>query len=151
VVALEAAALFALALAIAVVAFIVYATYNDVVALIQRIDKAWANIDVALKQRWDELPNLVEAVKDVMTFERQVLTDVTRLRASYSPTQPIPEQARTSEATSAAIQGTGLGLSIVAAIIEAHGGSISVESEVGFGTTFRIVLPVLARAETSAA
>jgi signal transduction histidine kinase len=58
---------------------------------------------------------------------------------------------RTSEATSAAIQGTGLGLSIVAAIIEAHGGSISVESEVGFGTTFRIVLPVLARAERSAA
>jgi signal transduction histidine kinase len=58
---------------------------------------------------------------------------------------------RTSEATSNAIQGTGLGLSIVAAIVEAHGGSITVESEVGFGTTFRIVLPVLAPAEVSAA
>ena len=58
---------------------------------------------------------------------------------------------RTSEATSNAIQGTGLGLSIVAAIIEAHGGSIHVESEVGFGTTFRIVLPALAPAEMSAA
>jgi signal transduction histidine kinase len=54
---------------------------------------------------------------------------------------------RTSEATSAAIQGTGLGLSIVAAIVEAHGGSIDVESEVGFGTTFRIVLPVALTAE----
>jgi LemA protein len=101
---LDAAALFALALAIVVVAFIAYATYNDVVALTQRIDKAWANIDVALKQRWDELPNLVEAVKDVMAFERQVLTDVTRLRAAYSPTEPIPDQARTSEATSAAVR-----------------------------------------------
>jgi signal transduction histidine kinase len=57
---------------------------------------------------------------------------------------------RTQQATSAAIQGTGLGLSIVAAIVEAHGGSIDVESEVGFGTTFRIVLPVRRPAETLA-
>ena len=58
---------------------------------------------------------------------------------------------RTSEATSSAIQGTGLGLAIVAAIVEAHGGSIAVASEVGFGTTFTIVLPVAKRAEQAAA
>jgi PAS domain S-box-containing protein len=57
---------------------------------------------------------------------------------------------RTEQATDAAIQGTGLGLSIVAAIVEAHGGSIDVESEVGFGTTFRVVLPVGRPAETLA-
>jgi PAS domain S-box-containing protein len=57
---------------------------------------------------------------------------------------------RTEQATNAAIQGTGLGLSIVAAIVEAHGGSIDVESEVGFGTTFRVVLPVGRPAETLA-
>ena len=39
------------------------ATYNAVVALRHRIDKAWANIDVALKQRHDQLPNLVAAVR----------------------------------------------------------------------------------------
>src|SRR5205807_5457699 len=48
---------------------------------------------------------------------------------------------RTAEATTSAIQGTGLGLAIVAAIVEAHGGSIEVESAVGFGTTFKIILP----------
>ncbi len=45
---------------------------------------------------------------------------------------------------SAAIQGTGLGLAIVAAIVDAHGGSIEVDSQVGFGTTFKIVLPRVA-------
>jgi signal transduction histidine kinase len=58
---------------------------------------------------------------------------------------------RTAEASSAAIQGTGLGLSIVAAIVEAHGGSITVDSEIGFGTTFRIVLPIPQTAEAAVA
>ena len=101
---LEAAALFAVMLALAIIAFIVYATYNDVVALRQRIDKAWANIDVALKQRWDELPNLVEAVRDVMAFEQEVVTEVARLRSAYSPSAPIPAQAATSEATTSAVR-----------------------------------------------
>lgn len=37
--------------------------------------------------------------------------------------------------------GTGLGLSIVRAIVDAHGGEVTVTSEVGCGTTFRVLLP----------
>ncbi len=101
---LDIAAAFAVALSVVVVVFLVLATYNDVVALERRVDKAWANVDVALKQRWDELPNLVAAVRGVMAFEEGVLTDVARLRAAYSPAASIPAQAATSEATTTAVR-----------------------------------------------
>jgi LemA protein len=97
-------ALFAIALVVVILGFIVVASYNAIVALRQRIDKAWSNIDVVLKQRHDQLPNLVTAVRDVMAFERDVLTEVTRARAAYSPSAPIPAQAATSAATSSAVR-----------------------------------------------
>ena len=99
-----AAAGFALLVVLAVVGFMILATYNDVIALIQRVDKAWANIDVALKQRHDMLPNLVAAVRDVMAFEQSVLEDVTRLRNAYDPARPVPEQGALSAETSLAVR-----------------------------------------------
>ena len=100
----EVAALFAVAIALGVIGFLAYASYNSVVKLSQIADRSWANIDVALKQRHDELPNLVAAVRGVMTFEQDVLEDVTRQRAAYQPEAPIPQQAATSAATTSAVQ-----------------------------------------------
>jgi signal transduction histidine kinase len=54
---------------------------------------------------------------------------------------------RTSSATEQAIQGTGLGLAISKAIVEAHSGRITVASEEGAGTTFRVTLPLHRHAE----
>ena len=99
-----AAAVFVAVLILGLLGFFAYTSYNEVVALKQRIDKAWANIDVALKQRFDELPNLVNAVRGVMGFEQDVLTEVTRLRNAYSADAPVPDQAATSAATSSAIR-----------------------------------------------
>ena len=52
-------------------------TYNSLVGLRNQLDNAWAQIDVQLKRRYDLIPNLVEAVKDYMGFEQDVLTKVT--------------------------------------------------------------------------
>ena len=98
------AAVFAVGLVLAIVLFLLVTSYNAVMALRQRIDKAWANIDVVLKQRHDQLPNLVAAVRDLMAFERDVLTRVTEARSAYTPAAPIHDQAVTSEATTAAVR-----------------------------------------------
>ena len=100
----DIAAIFAIVLVVAVAGFIVLSSYNAVVALRQRIDKAWANIGVVLRQRHDQLPNLVAAVRGLMAYERDVLTRVTEARAAYAPDAPIPDQAETSEATTAAVR-----------------------------------------------
>ncbi|HET7726485.1 MAG TPA: LemA family protein [Candidatus Limnocylindrales bacterium] len=101
---LTLAALFALGLVAFLALFLVVVTYNRVVGLLQRVDKAWANVDVALKQRHDELPNLVNAVRGLMAYERDVLERVTALRAAYDDHAAIPRQAATSEATSSAVR-----------------------------------------------
>lgn len=101
---LNLAAGFAVGLVIFIMVFLVITTYNEIVALRQRIDKAWANVEVSLKQRHDELPNVVAAVRGVMAFEQSVLEQVTRLRAAWSPEQTIRQQASTSEATTAAVR-----------------------------------------------
>ena len=100
----ELAAAFAVAVLIGVGGFIVLTSYNAIVALRQRSDKAWSNIDVVLKQRHDQLPALVSAVRGLMAFEQDVLTEVAQARAAYSPTEPIPEQAVHSEQTTRAVR-----------------------------------------------
>ena len=92
------------ALALILLVFLVVVTYNNVVSLQRRCQRAWANIDVVLKQRHDQLPNLVSAVRGVMAFEAQVLEDVTRARAAYEPEAPIHDQAVVSEQTSSAVR-----------------------------------------------
>ena len=98
------AALFALLLVAIVLLFFGLTTYNSVVALRTRIDKAWGNVEVALKQRHDQLAELVAAVRDVMAFEQAVLGEVARQRARYSSQAPIAEQGAVSAATSQAVR-----------------------------------------------
>lgn len=58
--------------------------FNGLVSLKHGISKAWANIDVLLKQRHDELPKLVDTCKRYMRHEQETLEQVMRARAAVS-------------------------------------------------------------------
>jgi LemA protein len=102
--ALELAAVAAVVLIVVMAAALAVITYNGVIALQRRCERAWANIDVALKQRHDQLRALVSAVRGAMRFEEQVLEEVTRARARYEPEAPVHDQAIVSEATTEAVR-----------------------------------------------
>ncbi|PKO58684.1 MAG: LemA family protein, partial [Betaproteobacteria bacterium HGW-Betaproteobacteria-19] len=55
--------------------------YNGLIQLKHNVAKAWANIDVLLKQRHDELPKLVEVCRQYKQFEQETLARVTEARA----------------------------------------------------------------------
>jgi LemA protein len=67
--------------------------YNELVRLRNDNDRAWANIDVLLKQRHDEVPNLVETVKGYMQHEQQTLLAVTQARAASMNATSIGQKA----------------------------------------------------------
>jgi LemA protein len=71
-----------IALLVAGAAIYAVIVYNGLVRLQNEIGRAWANIDVLLKQRHDEVPNLVACVKGYMDHERQTLEAVTEARAA---------------------------------------------------------------------
>lgn len=62
---------------------VVVSTYNRLVMLNNNVDKSFVNIDVLLKQRADEIPNLIKVVKESMRFEESMLTKLTELRTNF--------------------------------------------------------------------
>jgi LemA protein len=73
----------------AAVVLLLYTTliYNNLVRLKHTVAKAWSNIDVALKQRHDELPKLVEVCKRYMQHEQETLTRVVQARGEVLAAQ----------------------------------------------------------------
>lgn len=69
-----------LGLIIAMIAYFVI-IYNGLISMKHNIDQAWSNIDVLLKQRYDELPKLVSVCEGYMKHERAVLENVTKARS----------------------------------------------------------------------
>ncbi len=61
--------------------------YNGLIAVKNNIDKAWANIDVLLKQRHDELPKLIEVCKGYMDHEKGVFDRVMQARQALMSAQ----------------------------------------------------------------
>ena len=97
---------------IVVVAMVVWAisAYNSLIALKGETLNAWKQIDVQLKRRHDLIPNLVEAVKGAMNFERETLEAVIQARnqavqiqAGAQPTGGVKALAAAEATLSAAL------------------------------------------------
>ncbi|MDX8386349.1 MAG: LemA family protein [Gallionella sp.] len=90
--------------------------YNHLVSVKHTVSKAWANIDVLLKQRHDELPKLVEVCKQYKQFEQATLQRVIEARSQV-------QDAREHQDIPALGQAEGMlrmGLGSIFAIAEAY-------------------------------
>ncbi len=91
--------IFLVVLAAIVLYFII--TYNSLVSIKNNVEKAWANIDVLLKQRNDELPKLIDTCKAYMAHESQTLEKVISARMGADAARQTQDIAGLSRAESA--------------------------------------------------
>lgn len=72
--------------------------YNGLVQLRNDIDKAWSNIDVLLKQRFDELPKLIKVCEGYMQHERKTLEAVIQARSQVTSARGDQEKLQAQNA-----------------------------------------------------
>lgn len=80
------------------------AVFNRLVRLRNLMQEAWSGIDVQLKRRHNLVGNLVETVKGYMAHEREVLTEVTRLRSRGEAASGAADLSETESLLSGALR-----------------------------------------------
>lgn len=96
-----------LAFLIAIFGLIAYVVmiFNGLIALKNDIVKAWANIDILLRQRHDELPKLLDVCKGYMDFERDTLQKITQARSMYQQAVSVDQKAQADQSMTSALRG----------------------------------------------
>lgn len=79
--------------------------YNSLVSLKNQIDRAWSNIDVILKQRFDEIPQLVQVVEQYAGYEMDVINKLTQARSKYLGAQTTADKMKANSDLGSAFQG----------------------------------------------
>ncbi len=70
---------------LAVIAVGVYiSNYNKIVGLHEAVDASWGQVDTVLQRRYDLIPNLVNTVKGYASHEKEIFTEITRLRSQWA-------------------------------------------------------------------
>ena len=98
-------ALIVVAVIAVIVVFWVIGIYNNLVALRNNRENAFANIDVQLKQRYDLIPNLVNTVKGYAEHEKGVLERVTAARTAAMGATSLNDKIEAENALSSALAG----------------------------------------------
>ena len=94
---------FVLLAVLALLVFWVIGAYNGLVALKNQVANAWKQIDVQLKRRHDLIPNLVNAVKGAMDFEKSTLEAVISARNKAVSAQGVAQTAKAEGELTAAL------------------------------------------------
>jgi LemA protein len=92
-----------IAVLLLLLAILVVVLYNRLVRLRNRVENAWAQIEVQLRRRYDLIPNLVETVKGYASHERATFEEVTKARTAAQQARTVPEQAEAENFLTAAI------------------------------------------------
>ena len=83
----------AIVLAIVLVMGSIVGSYNSLVGLSEQSDSSWAQVETVLQRRYDLIPNLVATVQGFADQEREVLTEVTRLRSQWGEARTPDQRA----------------------------------------------------------
>ncbi len=89
---------------VVILGIFLWATYNGLVTLKNRVDEAWSDITVQLKRRLDLIPNLIESVKGYAAHEKEVFQKVTEARANTLNAQGVKETAAAENQFEAALK-----------------------------------------------
>lgn len=79
--------------------------YNGLVALRNQLERAWSNIDVILKQRYDEIPQLIQVVEQYAGYEASILEKLALARKHYGDASTVDEKIKASQEMSFALKG----------------------------------------------
>lgn len=82
-----------------------FVIYNGLISLKENNKKSWANIDVILKQRYDELPKLISVCESYAEFEKSVLDRLMSAREGYMRAGTVNQKAQASGEISSALTG----------------------------------------------
>ena len=93
-----------LVLVVGILGVSIVAVFNGIVSLQNQIDRAWSNIEVILKQRFDELPALIQVLESSARFERSVIEKIIEARMRYASAIDPGQKGRASRAASVALR-----------------------------------------------
>jgi LemA protein len=88
-----------------IVLFAAVSTYNGLVGLKNQVDRAWANIDVVLKERFDLIPRLISVCEQYVKYERGTLDHVMQARSAYGSAVNVDDKIKAATAVGQTVRG----------------------------------------------
>ncbi|MBQ3306396.1 LemA family protein [Candidatus Saccharibacteria bacterium] len=88
---------------VVIIALFIWASYNSLVKLNERVNEAWSDITVQLKRRADLIPNLVETVKGYAKHESAAIKEVSEARAKMMGARSVKATAEADNSFTGAL------------------------------------------------